>query len=521
VKIVLTLAIVIILISLLAMVMKRFSGGHFIIGHRNRQPRLQVLEAIAVDTRRKLVLVRRDEVEHLLMIGGADDILVEQCIYKGVSAAMRRPGPPPGAKKPLPSAPPAQTQEQNSLSQKPQLPLPRDTNGNALKSGEIKDTKNLSPYAPRSMEARSEKLSAPQAATAAGASLPWMRNNAEAKTPSPFEKPRQEPEKSAPFTSDKVTPFSKFERKPFAEKYKNEEDETASIKKIESQLEESLRSALEAETDLDVHKPSEAKSAVSATGERKPQSFSSFIKKSTAEKMNAERQDASKQVEPHSPATPPQPTHQEKTAETAQQAKDTTQKPAPSDEIKKDVASTPQQPKPTPASAETPPSNVEKPQAKNEPAQQEDKQPSKIMPGFEPKPTRLEAIPVRVPTRGPAAGVKTAPVTKTEENAEAKDTPQTEAEQASSQKEAPASQQPTDNLNPSPSSEKIEEKQPEQEKEPTAQTPNTGEEKPKAEQQQETAEKNSEAKSDDEDTGELENEMQRLLTEIAGAKAQS
>jgi hypothetical protein len=49
-------------------------------GGRNRNPRLQVLDAAAVDTRRRLVLVRRDDVEHLIMIGGPTDIVIESRI---------------------------------------------------------------------------------------------------------------------------------------------------------------------------------------------------------------------------------------------------------------------------------------------------------------------------------------------------------------------------------------------------------------------------------------------------------
>ncbi|MFN4208359.1 MAG: flagellar biosynthetic protein FliO [Agrobacterium albertimagni] len=52
----------------------------FVRGGRNRQPRLQVLDAAAVDTRRRIVLVRRDNVEHLVMIGGPTDIVIESGI---------------------------------------------------------------------------------------------------------------------------------------------------------------------------------------------------------------------------------------------------------------------------------------------------------------------------------------------------------------------------------------------------------------------------------------------------------
>lgn len=59
---------------------RRSGSAPFIRGGRNRQPRLQVLDATAVDARRRLVLVRRDNVEHLVMIGGPTDIVIESGI---------------------------------------------------------------------------------------------------------------------------------------------------------------------------------------------------------------------------------------------------------------------------------------------------------------------------------------------------------------------------------------------------------------------------------------------------------
>ena len=44
---------------------------------RPREKRLGVVETAAVDGKRKLLLVRRDDVEHLLIIGGPVDVLVE------------------------------------------------------------------------------------------------------------------------------------------------------------------------------------------------------------------------------------------------------------------------------------------------------------------------------------------------------------------------------------------------------------------------------------------------------------
>jgi flagellar protein FliO/FliZ len=39
--------------------------------------RLSVVEAAAVDTKRRIVLIRRDDVEHLVLIGGTHDLLLE------------------------------------------------------------------------------------------------------------------------------------------------------------------------------------------------------------------------------------------------------------------------------------------------------------------------------------------------------------------------------------------------------------------------------------------------------------
>ncbi len=67
-------------LALVLWIVRRRPSSPFIRGGRNRQPRLSVLDAAAVDTRRRLVLVRRDDVEHLLMIGGPTDIVVESRI---------------------------------------------------------------------------------------------------------------------------------------------------------------------------------------------------------------------------------------------------------------------------------------------------------------------------------------------------------------------------------------------------------------------------------------------------------
>jgi flagellar protein FliO/FliZ len=89
--------VVLALIGLTAWLVRRFAGNRLgANANRGRMPRLAVIDAAAVDGRRRLVLVRRDNVEHLLMIGGPTDIVVEPNIVRAMPArdqAPQRPTP--------------------------------------------------------------------------------------------------------------------------------------------------------------------------------------------------------------------------------------------------------------------------------------------------------------------------------------------------------------------------------------------------------------------------------------------
>jgi flagellar protein FliO/FliZ len=88
-----------------AFLWRRFGGGPLSpIGPRGRQPRLAVVDAAFVDARRRLVLIKRDNTEHLLMIGGPTDIVIESNITRvGATAVSREPRPIPNASRPSPS----------------------------------------------------------------------------------------------------------------------------------------------------------------------------------------------------------------------------------------------------------------------------------------------------------------------------------------------------------------------------------------------------------------------------------
>lgn len=75
--------VVLALIGIAAWLVRRFATTRLGANtQRGRMPRLAVIDAAAVDGRRRLVLVRRDNVEHLLMIGGPTDIVVEPNIVR-------------------------------------------------------------------------------------------------------------------------------------------------------------------------------------------------------------------------------------------------------------------------------------------------------------------------------------------------------------------------------------------------------------------------------------------------------
>jgi flagellar protein FliO/FliZ len=84
------------LIGLFAWLARRFGASNLgATAARGRQPRLAVIDAAAIDARRRLVLIRRDNVEHLLIIGGPTDVVVEQNIVRG--SAVREGGRQPAA----------------------------------------------------------------------------------------------------------------------------------------------------------------------------------------------------------------------------------------------------------------------------------------------------------------------------------------------------------------------------------------------------------------------------------------
>lgn len=89
---ILALIVVLLLFSIFVFVLKRLTGSNA-PQNRSRQPRIAVMDSTNVDARRQLVLIRRDNVEHLLLVGGPSDLVVEQNIVRNTPVAAQRQAP--------------------------------------------------------------------------------------------------------------------------------------------------------------------------------------------------------------------------------------------------------------------------------------------------------------------------------------------------------------------------------------------------------------------------------------------
>lgn len=92
------LAIVLGLIVGLSWLLKRLGFGDSFKGPLGRRRRLSTVEAIMLDGRHKAVLVRRDDVEHLILVGPN----TSQVIERGIPAPAAPPPADPSAPSTVP-----------------------------------------------------------------------------------------------------------------------------------------------------------------------------------------------------------------------------------------------------------------------------------------------------------------------------------------------------------------------------------------------------------------------------------
>ena len=78
--------VILALLALFAFVLRRLTGGRLMLPGqdrgRSRQPRLGIVDIYDLDRQRQLILLRRDNVEHLLLIGGPNDVVIETNIVR-------------------------------------------------------------------------------------------------------------------------------------------------------------------------------------------------------------------------------------------------------------------------------------------------------------------------------------------------------------------------------------------------------------------------------------------------------
>lgn len=97
-----TALVLLVIVLVIIKLVRNLTFGTFVAGGRNRKTRLAVMDATAVDSHRRLVLIRRDDIEHLLLIGGPTDVVVERDIRL---SAPRRPAlTGDGGLQPVPAA---------------------------------------------------------------------------------------------------------------------------------------------------------------------------------------------------------------------------------------------------------------------------------------------------------------------------------------------------------------------------------------------------------------------------------
>ena len=73
------------------------------------EPRLGVVEQATIDSRRRLVLIRRDDVEHLIMTGGPVDVVIE--------TGIQAPHPEPSLEGSAEPSPPVFTRQPRNFGQ--------------------------------------------------------------------------------------------------------------------------------------------------------------------------------------------------------------------------------------------------------------------------------------------------------------------------------------------------------------------------------------------------------------------
>ncbi len=97
VQIAAAIAIFLVLLLIFFLVARKLAGARLMMpgSGRSRQPRIGIVDIYDLDKQRQLVLLRRDNVEHLLLIGGLNDVVIETNIVRvaGARSSAQDAGP--------------------------------------------------------------------------------------------------------------------------------------------------------------------------------------------------------------------------------------------------------------------------------------------------------------------------------------------------------------------------------------------------------------------------------------------
>jgi len=97
------LVLVLAMIAACAWAARRFGLGGALAATKGGSTRLAIVEVKVIDPRRKLILLRRDQKEHLVLLGPNQDLLIENDIAP-LAAEAGAPKAPRGGTGPEPTA---------------------------------------------------------------------------------------------------------------------------------------------------------------------------------------------------------------------------------------------------------------------------------------------------------------------------------------------------------------------------------------------------------------------------------
>ena len=164
-------------------------------GGRTRQPRLGLVDAFSLDGQRQLVLVRRDNVEHLVMIGGPNDVLIEPQINRVMAPARENSQPSPLL---APAAPARRTEAAGVAA-----PVAAEAPPTKVAASLAASSPAAAPAAPSPTAA---SAAGPAPAAASPAPAPAVPRAPAARHPPPRHQPRRERPPPAPRTRPRPLP---------------------------------------------------------------------------------------------------------------------------------------------------------------------------------------------------------------------------------------------------------------------------------------------------------------------------